>query len=910
MPLRLALLAALLLATSVRADVASLERSFATPPDDAKFMVRWWWFGPAVTPTELEREMKTMKAGGIGGFEVQPTYPLALDGEIPGLKNLKFLSPEFLDALKFTAAKAKELGLRFDLTLGSGWPYGGPMFSIDEAAGQLRVQNVSVAAGQSSATVPALREGDKLIAAFASAVDGKFSELKIRDGAAQLSSAATTSTPVRFFIASHTRMMVKRAAFGAEGYVIDHFSQPAAEKFIREIAAPELAAVSANLPHAVFCDSLEVFNTDWTPTLLAEFQQRRGYDLLPLLPALAPGAATGKSADIRRDWGRTLTELYTEHFAGVFQKWARDHGTLFRIQSYGSPPAALASYAAADLPEGEGSQWKSLSMTRWASSASHLLGRPVTSSETWTWLHSPVFRATPLDMKAEADVHFLSGINQLIAHGWPYTAEGVEYPGWRFYAAAVFDEKNPWWIVMPDVAAYLQRVSYVLRQGQPANDVALYLPTDDAWASFTPGHTQLNTILAQMIGREVPRALLDAGFTFDFFDDGLLDSRGRIDGAALAFGAVRFKTVVLPGVERIPLATMRALEKFAQAGGLVAATHRLPAFAPGYITPDADSHEVAAIAARLFTAPNAPGLFVQDEMQLGVALAARAHPDIALVPVTPEVGFVHRHTDDSELYFIANTANVPCHTSATFRVEGRSAEWWDPMSGRTSPAKISGRTAGGTTVALDLEPFGSRVLVFTARSLTYKPKPAAATLALDLSTGWNVTFSKDSKPVAMETLTSWTDSDATKHFSGVATYTKSFEASAALLASPHLEITFGEGHPIAAPTGRGAQRFQTLFEGPVREAAVVYLNGRRAGSLWHPPYVVDVTSLLHSGQNTLSIEVANLAVNFMAGHPLPDYKALIAKYGDRFQPQEMNLIAPVASGLLGPIKLFASETQK
>jgi hypothetical protein len=35
-------------------------------------MMRWWWFGPAVTRAELEREMRAMKDGGIGGFEKQP----------------------------------------------------------------------------------------------------------------------------------------------------------------------------------------------------------------------------------------------------------------------------------------------------------------------------------------------------------------------------------------------------------------------------------------------------------------------------------------------------------------------------------------------------------------------------------------------------------------------------------------------------------------------------------------------------------------------------------------------------------------------------------------------------------------------------------------------------------------------
>jgi hypothetical protein len=124
-------------------------------------MVRWWWFGPAVTQPQLEREMRLMKEGGIGGFEVQPTYPLAVDGERPGLKNLKFLSPEFLEAIRFTTQKAKELGLRMDLTLGSGWPYGGPQFPAGEGAGRVLTQVVQVPSGHRSVPDPALREGQR-----------------------------------------------------------------------------------------------------------------------------------------------------------------------------------------------------------------------------------------------------------------------------------------------------------------------------------------------------------------------------------------------------------------------------------------------------------------------------------------------------------------------------------------------------------------------------------------------------------------------------------------------------------------------------------------------------------------------------------------------------------------------------
>ncbi len=90
-------------------------------------MVRWWWFSPAVTTEELNREMHEMKDAGIGGFEVQPVYPLTLDDPAKGLVNLRYLSPEFLKAVSDVARTASELGLRMDMTMGSGWPFGEPL---------------------------------------------------------------------------------------------------------------------------------------------------------------------------------------------------------------------------------------------------------------------------------------------------------------------------------------------------------------------------------------------------------------------------------------------------------------------------------------------------------------------------------------------------------------------------------------------------------------------------------------------------------------------------------------------------------------------------------------------------------------------------------------------------------------
>jgi hypothetical protein len=91
----------------------------------------------------------------------------------------------------------------------------------------------------------------------------------------------------------------------------------------------------------------------------------------------------------------------------------------------------------------------------------------------------------------------------------------------------------------------------------------------------------------------------------------------------------------------------------------------------------------------------------------------------------------------------------------------------------------------------------------------------------------------------------------------------------------------------------------------VREAAVVYVNGKRAGSVWAPPYVLDITGLLNAGHNNIRVEVGNLALNYMAAHPLPDYTALNARYGERFLYQEPGMIQAQPSGLLGPIKLVA-----
>jgi hypothetical protein len=96
---------------------------------------------------------------------------------------------------------------------------------------------------------------------------------------------------------------------------------------------------------------------------------------------------------------------------------------------------------------------------------------------------------------------------------------------------------------------------------------------------------------------------------------------------------------------------------------------------------------------------------------------------------------------------------------------------------------------------------------------------------------------------------------------------------------------------------------RALLDGPVREAAVVTINGRRAGSVWCPPYSLDVTDFLKAGDNELRVVVGNTAINYMAGRGLPDYRLLNLRYGERFQAQDMDKVQPIPSGLLGPVRL-------
>jgi hypothetical protein len=926
-----------LLAQTPAPSLETLHKGFLNPPNEARPMVRWWWFGTAVVKPEILRELQQMKADGIQGAELAFEYPQVLDDPAKNLKNLPFLSPEMLDDVNYAQTEGRKLGLRIDVTLCSGWPYGGPATTLDQAIWHLRTAQVDVPANATSVNVPALQQGEVLISASianslprAAAAEpaaapvappagapagpgggpgagpggpggrggGRFGggpqaptwdlasakPLTVSGNTASFDPSSKPRTAL-FFVASHTKMMVKRPAVGAEGYVLDAFSREAVATHLRAVGEPLLKAFGDTPPTSIFSDSLEAGSSDWTPKLPEEFQKRRGYDLIPHLAELVAGG-TPAAETVRHDYGKTLTELVNENYLTQINDWAIAHHTKFRSQTYGDPAVNFSSQSLVGFAEGEGPQWRAFSTLRWATSANHVFGHEVTSGETFTWLHSPVFRATPLDMKAEADIDFIMGENLIFCHGWPYSPPDNEVPepGWSLYAAASFNNHNPWHPVMPSVTAYIGRLSYLLRQGQPANQVAILLPTDDGWASFAPGRSSFTADMSRMITPALMSSILSAGYNIDYIDAEAIDK----------VGLGSHTIVVVPPTDRIPLQTLHKLAAFTAAGGKVISVGRAPSIDPeGKALP-----ELVSLSKQLFDP--AKSTFVPDDAGLAAALTKAVKPDFQLNGADPaaigQVGFIRRKLPNADIYVVVNTANVPFDITANFTTTHKSGEEWDADTAESTPAQPNNQT-------IHLEPFDARVYVFSDAHPAAPAKPPVPPGRLNITTAWTVIFTGLNKTVDEPIRTDWIDDPSTIHYSGEAIYSRDLQMTpAAANSAVYIQVSGGKPLPPAARAGSGMHAY---YDPPVHEAALVFLNGQYAGALWHPPYRVDVAKLIKPGINHIEIHVYNTALNAWSALPPHDYGPLIAKYGDRFQMQDLNQVVPISSGLLGTVEIVA-----
>ncbi len=197
----------------------------------------------------------------------------------------------------------------------------------------------------------------------------------------------------------------------------------------------------------------------------------------------------------------------------------------------------------------------------------------------------------------------------------------------------------------------------------------------------------------------------------------------------------------------------------------------------------------------------------------------------------------------AEIYFIANTSNRSCAGDRKVSCEGKDPEMVGPLHRRIHGCP--GVAAAGSTAisfAIDLEPYGSRLLVFTDGApppLEARPSELARREAIDISRDWDVTFEGTYKKITMDALRPWTEIAGMQYFSGRATYERKVYVPPDFL-RVHMRVYLDLGDPTPIPMEK-AGHDQAWLDGPVREAAEIYVNGRRAGSIWHPPYELEVS---------------------------------------------------------------------
>ena len=340
----------------------------------------------------------------------------------------------------------------------------------------------------------------------------------------------------------------------------------------------------------------------------------------------------------------------------------------------------------------------------------------------------------------------------------------------------------------------------------------------------------------------------------------------------------------MPNVERIPLATYRKISEFAAKGGKVI-FHQATAGDGAGLARERRTRRRFANFRQSSSSPKRRNL----ADALHAASAGRFHRAARRRRGASQLPY-------SDVYFIANTTNRAVKGTAAFRVQGMQAAWWDPFTGKTSKAEMT----------LDLAPYESRVLGLLKRSIAGHPRDEQPRDSpVDVSTNWSVKF-PDAPAVQMNALKPWTDDEARKFYSGTATYERTVAAPPAMLRpGQRVFLNFGEG-TVVDPASNVARRPACARGWRVRCARRRRCSSteRRQARSGRRRIEVEVTGLLKSGDNAIRVVVANLGAERAGQGPLPDYKELIAKYGEKIPAAgyaEREARCP--AGMLGPVKL-------
>jgi hypothetical protein len=697
---------------------------------------------------------------------------------------------------------------------------------------------------------------------------------------------------------------VHPATAEATGYEVDKLSAQYVGDYVKDYADMFSRAVGPNFGKSFryfHMDSWEAGVENWTDTVLADFQARRGYDPTPYLPILTGRIVESAEASDRFLWDyrRTLADLLAENHYGLATKYFNKLGMGLYAEAVGpflnTTADALLSKGQLDIPMGEfwtppiGRKDTYYHCTDiWeAASAAHIYGKKIASAEAFsTDVTAPVW-ASPYYLKPVGDRALSYGVNRFVlstAVLEPFV-DDAHRPGITLNNYGQhYARTNTWAEQSVAFNSYWARSSFLLQQGQFVGDLAYFYGEGAPATIFF--WKPLNPPLPQ-------------GYAADWMNaDVILNRLSVRDGRLVLPDGMSYKVLVIPDyVTQMTLPLLRKLRDLVAAGGVVVAVK--PTGSPSLSDEGKDADYRNIVVELWGVMDGASGnehVYGKGKIYWGkpieeILAAEKTAPDFEhnMPEYDTDLVWTHRRDGDRDIYFVANQKDRAEDVQASFRVEGKEAELWHPDTGVTEPAEYKIEN-GRTSVPLHLDPCGSLFVVFQhPTSVLVRTLPHAVSTELATLAGpWQVSFPPNwgAPPQArFDKLVSWTNfpDDGVKYFSGTATYVKEINAP---------QAWFKPGAKVI------------LDLGAVKEIAEVSVNGKAVGGiLWKPPFRADVTAALKPGKNRIEIKVTNLWPNRIIGDQQPNATRKYAWLDYRPFKASTPLLE---SGLLGPVKVLSA----
>jgi len=923
--IRSLLIAFLLLASAARSLWAldALAKGFAHPPDAARPWVYWFWNNGNVTKEGITADLEAMQRVGIGGVLIMDV----LERFAPPKGTATFMGAEWQKLFAFALAEANRLGLEVNMTNGPGWcgssgPWITPALSMQQlVTTDTPVEGPLEFVGTLPKPVskPARKDGfdsrlvvddyyrDVAVLAFPEAVDGVISRESVVDLTGKMNAAGHLSWEVpagkwtihRIGHAS-TGSSTRPPVLGGNGLECDKLSREAMDvhfagmmKKLIDQAGP-LAGKTLTSTHI---DSWEVGGQNWTARFREEFQKRRGYDPVPLLPCvtgLVHEVVSGKEVSrpkwqiggkalaerFRWDFQQTISELLAENYSGRLAELAHERGLRLSMEGYDLPFGDEATYTAVvDEPmtefwtPGKNGAIGKLDKAQDMASVAHTSGQAIVGAEAFTSGDGEQWKLHPATIKALGDNLLSRGVNRFVFHRYAHQPWLDKVPGatmgpWGLH----YERTNTWWEMSGPWHEYLSRCQFMLRQGHYVADL-LYLRPE------VPHQTGFKANPAP-----------PAGYRYDACSAQALIARASVkDGRIVLPDGMSYRMLILPPQTAMTPALLNKLCELVAAGAVISgAPPKTSPSLSGY--PECDK-EVARLAKDLWGESDgktaAGHAFGKGTVFSGVPLPAileklQLPPDFT---ADMPLNWIHRRAGLTEVYFVANPQDKPVTARCTFRVAGMQPEYWNPERGTREPLPVDAASPAGTTVTLQFDPAGSAFVVFrkpAEPSKKFLSPFLESNPAGELTGPWKLRFPPNwgaPEKITLPNLISWSEclEPGVKYFSGTAIYAMTFTPENDLLIS-------------------GQRVFLNL--GDVQVMARVKLNDRDLGILWKPPFRAEVTDILKLGENRLEIEVVNLWPNRMIGDAAqpPDKRYTWSSW------EPFKIDTPLLkSGLLGPV---------